>query len=131
MSSLRQLQWDELDLLQGLEATPTPGENGSYRYRVQQQDLQLRVSLWPEHGMVDVTLFSTASRAILLDLTVAVRGRIRYNNDKRGEYLEFADCLLVSRLLASDEQLEAAFSPNTPGRPMVLTVKPTLSVLFE
>lgn len=131
MATLRQLQWDELDLLQGLEGVPTAGENGSFRYRVQQEALQLRVSLWPEHGMVDLTLFDTQTKAILLDLTVAVRGRIRYNNDKRGEYLEFADCLIVSRLLATEEQLEAAFSPNILGRPMLLTVKPHLSVLFE
>ncbi|WP_303310284.1 hypothetical protein [Hymenobacter sp. BT730] len=131
MAFLRELQWDELEVLQALEDVPTEGAGGSLHYRVQQHELQLRVSLWPQHGFVDILLLHTGIQSVLLDMTVAVRGRIRYNNDKRGEYLELADCLLVNRMLSTDEQLEAAFSPNMPGRPLLLTVRPHLSVLFE
>ncbi|MCC3157684.1 hypothetical protein LJ737_10565 [Hymenobacter sp. 15J16-1T3B] len=131
MPLIRQLQWEELDLLQGLEAIPTEDDNGGTHYRVRHDGLVLLVSLWPDLGLVDVTLVQTATEAILLDLTVAVRGRIRYNNDKRGEYLEFADCVLVSRVTLAEEQLDAAFSPNLQGRTMLLASKPHVSVLFE
>ncbi|GAB2950857.1 hypothetical protein GCM10027048_15170 [Hymenobacter coalescens] len=131
MALLRGLQWEELDLLQGLEVIPTEGLGGNWHYRVQCDDLLLLVSLWPDSGMVDVTLARTGTETVLLDLTVAVRGRIRYNNDKRGQYLEFADCVLVGRVVHSEEQLEAAFSPNLIGRTMLLAIKPQVSVLFE
>lgn len=129
MPLFRQLQWDELDLLQGLETIPAEDDNGGWHYRVPHAGLLLLVSLWPHLGLVDVTL--AQADAVLLDLTVAVRGRIRYNNDKRGEYLEFADCVLVGRVVHSEEQLDAAFSPNLHGRAMLVAVKPHVSVLFE
>jgi hypothetical protein len=128
---IRQLQWEELDLLQGLEAIPTSDDNGGLHFRVRHDGLMLLVSLWPDLGLVDLTMVQTATEAILLDLTVAVRGRIRYNNDKRGEYLEFADCVLVSRIALSNEQVDAAFSPNLLGRTLLLSVRPHVSVLFE
>lgn len=131
MGLVRQLQWDELDLLQGLEVVPTDNDNGGLHFDVEHQGLRLLVTLWPEAGVVDVTLLQVATKAILLDFTVAVRGRIRYNNDQRGQYLEFPDCVLVSRISFSLEQDEAAFNPNTFGRPMLLAVRPHLSVLFE
>ncbi|GAB3234281.1 hypothetical protein GCM10027346_23020 [Hymenobacter seoulensis] len=131
MPIVRELHWDELDFLQGLEVVPTENNNGGIHFSVDRQGLRLLVTLWPQAGVVDVTLLQVTSKAILLDFTVAVRGRIRYNNDKRGEYLEFPDSVLVSRISFSTEQDEAAFSPNTFGRPMLLTVRPHLSVLFE
>ncbi|MBC6696986.1 hypothetical protein [Hymenobacter sp. BT190] len=131
MATLRELQWEELDLLQGLEALPIENENGGIGYSVTQASLQLLLTLWPYSGVVDLTVVERQSRNILLDFTVAVRGRIRYNNDKRGQYLEFADCVLVGRVTSSAEQYEAAFSPNTFGRPMLVAIHPSLSVLFE
>ncbi|RTQ49325.1 hypothetical protein EJV47_14395 [Hymenobacter gummosus] len=131
MPLIRQLQWQELDVLQGLEGVPVEDANGGLHFRVRHEGLMLLVSLWSELGMVDLTLVQTTTEAILLDLTVAVRGRIRYNNDKRGQYLEFADCVLVNRLTLSDEQLDAAFSPNLLGRTLLLSVKPHISLLFE
>ncbi|KAA9338615.1 hypothetical protein F0P96_07260 [Hymenobacter busanensis] len=131
MPLIRELQWDELDLLQGVETIPTEGADGSLHYRLRHEGLVLLLSLWPHHGLVDVTLVQAATEAALLDLTVAVRGRIRYNNDKGGEYLAFHDCVLVSRLASSEEQLEAAFSPNAYGRHMTVATRPHLSVLFE
>lgn len=131
MPLIRQLQWEELDLLQGLEVVPTEELGGNWHYRVPLPNMRLLVSLWPDSGMVDVTLVQTESESVLLDLTVAVRGRIRYNNDKRGQYLEFADCVLVSPVVHSEEQLDAAFSPNLLGRTMLIAIKPHVSVLFE
>ncbi|AYA38488.1 hypothetical protein D3Y59_16395 [Hymenobacter oligotrophus] len=130
MPLIRQLQWDELDLLQGLEVIPTEYDDGAgVQYRVEKQGLVLLISLWPATGVVDVTLTHPAADAILLDLRVAVRGTVRYNNDKRGEYLEFPDCVLVSRLGLGEE--EAAFSPNLAGRSMLVAVRPHVSIFFE
>ena len=113
MAFMRQLQWEELDVVQALEG------------------LRLLLTLWPEGSVVDVTLWSLKTDSVLLDFTVAVRGRLRYNNDQRGQYLEFPDCVLVSRISFSREQDEAAFNPNVFGRPLLVTVRPHLSVLFE
>lgn len=128
---MRQLQWEELDLVQGLEVVPGEIGNGGQQFEVKQEDLCLLLTLWPEGSVVDVTLYQRQTRAVLLDFTVAVRGRIRYNNDQRGQYLEFPDCVLVSRISFSREQDEAAFNPNTFGRPLLVAVRPHLSVLFE
>lgn len=131
MATLRELQWEELDLLQGLEVVPVENEHGGIECCVDQRGLRLLLTLWPHSGVVDLTLVDRRRQAILLDFTVAVRGRIRYNNDKRGQYLEFADCVLVGRVTSSAEQYEAAFSPNTFGRPLLVALHPSLSVLFE
>ncbi|AII52621.1 hypothetical protein [Hymenobacter sp. APR13] len=131
MATLRELQWEELDLLQGLETVPVENEHGGVECCVDQHDLRLLLTLWPHSGVVDLTLVARQSQHILLDFTVAVRGRIRFNNDKRGQYLEFADCVLVGRVTSSAEQYEAAFSPNTFGRPMLVAIHLYLGVLFE
>ncbi|UPL48419.1 hypothetical protein [Hymenobacter sublimis] len=131
MALVRELHWDELDLLQGLEVVPTEGSGGGIHSQVERDGLRLLVTLWPHAGVVDVTLLQVNTKAVLLDFMVAVRGRIRYNNDQRGHYLEFPDCVLVSRISFSIEQDEAAFNPNTVGRSMLLTVRLHLSVLFE
>ncbi|WP_400193513.1 hypothetical protein [Hymenobacter sp. B81] len=131
MPLIRELQWDELDLLQGLDGVPTEGADGSWHYRVRRDGLLLLVALWPRHGLVDVTLQQQTTGAVLLDVRVAVRGRIRYNNDKRGEYLAFADCVLVQRVFCSDEDHDAAFSPNVRGRTLLVASQPHVSILFE
>jgi hypothetical protein len=130
MPLIRQLQWDELDMLQGLEVIPVVYQDGTgQQYRVEKDGLLLLLSLWPANGIVDVTLTQPATAAILFDVRVAVRGAVRYNNDKRGEYLEFPDCVLISRLGFGEE--EGAFSPNLIGRSMLVSVRPHMSVLFE
>ena len=130
MATSWELQWEELDLLQGLQVVPVENENGGIECQVDQLDLTLHLTLWPSLGMVDLTLIERSTKAILLDLTAAVRGRICYYNDKRGQYLLFPDCVLVDRSL-SFAQNEATFSATTIGQPMRVAVCPRLSVLFN
>jgi hypothetical protein len=128
---MRQLQWEELDLVQALEVAPEVLDSGGQQFEVERDGLRLVLTLWTAASVVDVALVQRSTRAILLDCTVAVRGRIRFNNDERGRYLEFPDCVLVSRISFSEEQDEAAFNPNTFGRPLLVAVRPHLSILFE
>lgn len=117
-------------MLQGLEATPVENENGGIEYQVNQLDLALHLTLWPYLGVIDLTLIERSSQAILLDITVAVRGRIRYISDMRRQYLLFPECVLVGRSLSS-RQNEAAFSGTMVGQPMRVALRPRLSVLFN
>ncbi|HEX8428518.1 hypothetical protein [Hymenobacter sp.] len=131
MTTSRELQWEELDLLQGLEVVPVENDNGGIECHVDQLNLTLQLTLWPCLGVVDITLVERSSQAVLLDFMVAVRGRIYYNNDKRGQYLTFPNCVLVSRSASFSEQNESPFSPNVVGRPMLVAIRPRLSVLFN
>lgn len=93
---MSELQWDELDILECLGVVPEEGEHHEwYAYPVEQNGLRLTLSLWPFESMVGFSLYRVGNTDALFDFWVVVRGQIRRINDKRGDYLEFTDCIVT------------------------------------
>jgi hypothetical protein len=92
-----ELQWDELDFLECLGVVPEEGEYGtSYAYKLERNGLRLELSLWPFESMAGFSLYRETDALALFTFALAVRGNIRRVNDKRGDYLEFTNCIVVA-----------------------------------
>jgi hypothetical protein len=126
------LQWDELDFLECLEVVPEVEEDGiSYTYDVQRGDFRLLVTVRPLESVVECTLWQQEVEASLFDFDVYVRGRVRHINDKRGEYLEFQDSIVVPDRFWYVEAGDL-FSPErfALSVTLALRIKPSISLRF-
>jgi hypothetical protein len=85
------LVWNETDILTYLGVLPTVEEYGiSYLYRVQRCGLYLDLIMYPNDSDIYLSLFREGVEAPVLDMKLIECNGVRYINDQRGEYLEFA-----------------------------------------
>ena len=91
------LQWDDLDFLECLEVVPeVETDRIWYSYQVVKNGLDLQVKVWPMESVIQFALARESAKDPLFRFALFVRGRVRHINDKRGEYLEFEDCVVAS-----------------------------------
>ena len=91
-----QLKWNQYDFVECLGAVPTVGGyETEFRFVVEQNELRLEVIVFPDESLVQVSLFRAGSDDYLTTFGLAVRGEVRFINDKRGAYLEFEQCVVV------------------------------------
>ena len=85
------LVWNETSFLSDLGVLPEVGEYGlAYFYKVQRCGLRLDLTVCPYSGDIDFSLFRDGFEAPVFDLKLIECNGVRYVNDQRGEYLEFA-----------------------------------------
>ena len=122
------LQWDELDFLECLEVEPEIDKYGfGYIYRVSKDDLELIVDVQPLESYVRVEIRHSESKKSVLEVCLFVSGKVRYINDKRGEYLEFAGCLMVPQVHSGREVID-----NIPPDWIVaLSIKPHIQIRYR
>ncbi len=133
-----ELQWDELDFLECLEAIPEVEEpwKTRYVYKVYKDELILTVVVRPLEGVIFLSLGQAASDDFLVEFTALVRGPIRYVHDKRGEYIELSDCLLMPttsshfRLMRHPSTQANAMDRFRPGWTIELSVKPHIQIRY-
>lgn len=126
-----ELQWDELDFLECLEVVPQVEEYGiSYSYEVHRDSLRLLVTVWPMESAVQWTLWQASIETPLLDFALFVRGAVRHINDKRGEYLEFQDCVVAPNRFWQIEAGDVFDSGNFAGLTAEIGVKPHIRFHF-
>lgn len=125
------LQWDELDFLECLEVVPEEEDGISYTYDVQRGDFRLLVTVWSLESVIECTLWQKEVEASLFDFALFVRGRVRHINDKRGEYLEFQDSIVVPDRFWYVEAGDL-FSPERFALSVTLElrIKPSISLRF-
>jgi len=91
-----QLKWDETEFLECLEVTPEIDEyEVQHMYEVEQHGLVLTATVWQYESVICLSLRQQAMNEPLVEFTLFVRDGIRYVKDKRGEYLEFQDCIVA------------------------------------
>lgn len=127
-----ELIWDETDLVACLEVIATIEEYGNYYYEVKQDILLLAVSIWPYESVVAVSLSQTGDAKPLISFTLVVRDSIRYVKDKRGEYLEFKNCVIVSHRFYYTEVKDIFDQTKfTDDLVMEMSIKPHICVKFK
>ncbi len=93
-----ELEWNEQDFIECLAVIPEVEDEYkvSHSYRVCRSGLCLSLIVRQIESMVQVSLSREGAEEPVMDFALAVRGPVRYRNEKWGEYLEFHDCLLVA-----------------------------------
>ncbi len=125
-----ELQWDELDFMECLEVEPQIEEYEiSYFYEVRRDDLILYPTVRPCESVIDISLYQSASETPLLDCALFVFGKVRHINDKRGEYLEFTDCIIAPRRFAYLET-QTLRDAATPRWSVKLSIKPRIQIRY-
>lgn len=128
-----ELKWDETDFLDCLEVFPEKDEEFylSYVYEVRKHGMALTVVVWPWESFVLLSLRQQEMKAPLFEVTLAVRERVRYVKDKRGDYLEFQDCIILPKISSyysgNDVFDRSRFSY---GVTLQLTIKPHIQIRY-
>ncbi len=91
-----QLEWDETDFLECFEVEPEAADHDvSHTYDMNANGLRLLVTVWQYESVVQVSLYRREHEdAAITTLACFVRGNARYVNDKRGMYIELANCVI-------------------------------------
>ena len=126
-----ELQWDELDFLECLEVAPEVEEYGiSHFYQVQKEGMVLELTVRPLESVVELSLRHAGREEYVVSFALFVHGKIRHINDKRGNYLEFADCLIAPHRFAHLEA-DRVWGQVLPSWAVELSVKPTIQIRYR
>jgi len=89
-----ELKWNKTDFMECLEVIPQVEDyEVEHFYEVKKNGLVLTVTVWQHESVVFVSLRQQENPAPLVEFALFVREAARYVNDKRGEYLEFQNCI--------------------------------------
>lgn len=125
-----ELQWDELDFMECLEVEPEIDRYGfGWVYKVSKDGLKLIVDVQPLESYIWIEIRHQESNKLITEFSLFVREKVRYVNDKRGEYLEFSGCLMVPRVFTrrgSEVILDNIPSDWTVG----LSIKPQIQIRY-
>lgn len=91
-----QLEWNEIDFLDFFAVEPTAEDDaGSHNYEVERNGVRLLFTVWQHESVIQASVFRGDADAALFTFAAYVRDRARFINDKRGRYLEIADCIIA------------------------------------
>jgi hypothetical protein len=124
------MKWDETDFLDCLEVFPEIEEDDvSYAYKVMKNGMVLTVVVWPWESLVLMSLRQQEMETSIIEILLCVREGVRYIKDKRGNYLEFQDCVFLP-VGASHQLVEDAFDKTRFGNGAMvqLTIKPHIQI---
>lgn len=126
-----ELQWNETDFLRCLEVEPQIEEYETrYTYRVEKDGLILEINVHPHENVIGVSL--AKSGHTFVKLWLLVNYEVQYINDKRGEYLECFNCVLIpSRFYQTNYGRDIDKGNFLQGINFRIRVKPEISLTFE
>ena len=91
-----QLNWNDLDFLDFFAVEPNVEDYAvSYNHEIERDGLRLLFTVWHLESVIQASLFREKSDDALFTFAAYVRGEARFINDKRGRYLEIADCIIA------------------------------------
>jgi hypothetical protein len=91
-----QLKWNQYDFVECLGVVPKVGDyETEYIFEAENDGLRVLINVWPSESIVQISLFRDGSADYVTSFGLAVRGEVRFINDKRGSYLEFVQCVVV------------------------------------
>ena len=126
-----ELQWDAFDFFYCLEVEPEIEAHGiSYFYEVQKESLILLLTVRPLESLIEISLRHAQSNEYLVSFALFVHGKIRHINDKRGDYLEFADCIMAPHRFAHLEA-DKIWGKVQPNWTVELSIKPRIQIRYR
>ena len=126
-----ELKWDAFEFFYCLEVEPEIEEYEiSYAYEVRRDGFVLNLTVYPLESLVCLSLYGHDREVPLIELAIFVHGKVRYIKDKRGEYLEFADCILAPCRSSYREEF-SVWDKIAPQWTVELSIKPQISIRYQ
>lgn len=92
---MTQLEWNDVDFLDFFEVEPTAVDDDvCFSYEIERHGLRLLFTLWQYESVIQISVFRCESDHEVFELLFYVRKDARFIKDKRGRYLEIADCVI-------------------------------------
>lgn len=125
-----ELVWNAVDFMECLEVFPEVGEfEVEHVYIVPRKGLVLAVTVWRMESVVRLSIRESESSEPVIEFALFVRDAVHYIKDKRGEFLEFRDCIVApsrfSYLEMGDMFDKAQFKK---GLTIQLGIKPNIKI---
>jgi hypothetical protein len=91
-----QFEWNDVDFLDFFAVEPTVEDyDVSHNYEIERNGLRLLLTVWQHESVIQASVFRDDADAALFTFAAYVRTATRFVNDKRGRYLEIADCIIA------------------------------------
>jgi hypothetical protein len=118
---MAQLKWDPIEVATCLEVVPVADEDygTQHCYTVVHEELTLTVRIQQYCGDVHLSLCRDKNTRPLIEFHLTDCSEIKYTNDQRGEYLDFAPAQAFGQRYGSGISIQASVR---------LTVKPGISI---
>ena len=117
-----ELIWNEYDFVEHLEVLPEVDDYKTrYHYLVTKHGLRLDLLVIPTSSEIRISIFQEGIERSILAFRMIDCSGIRYTNDKRGEYLEFAPSQVFGTRYEPHQTIPVGVR---------LSVKPSLSIEF-
>jgi hypothetical protein len=96
LSKVPRLKWKDIELLDFFAVEPTAEDFAiSHSYEVERNGLRLLFTVWQLESVIQASVFRCDADDALFTFAAYVRDGARLINDKRGRYLEIADCIIA------------------------------------
>jgi hypothetical protein len=90
----------------------------------------LVVSIWQYDCLFEISLYQTSKEDSFISFHLSVRDKVVFVNDKRGSYLRFQDCSIISSNLPLTESANFYNGKSSENLIMSLEVDPQIKILF-
>ncbi|CAN5438554.1 hypothetical protein BH10ACI2_BH10ACI2_01810 [soil metagenome] len=93
---MSKLQWNDYEVIECLGLAPGIDDyDTGYHFTKENKGLRLDMSIWPFESLVVLSLFSAGLDRAVLTIWFVVRESLHHVHDKRGNYLRFANIVVV------------------------------------
>ena len=130
LEAMPELRWNATDFTECLQVIPEVEDfEVEHSYTVEKDGLALTITVWQHESVVCVSLRQAEITVPLAVFVLFVREAVQYINDKRGEYLEFRDCIIAPSRF-SYPTMGDMFDKNkfTRGLTVQLAIKPNVQI---
>ena len=126
-----ELNWNEYEFVECLGVLPeVDGYETRHHFRVEQDSLTLLLSVWQYDSLFEISLYQSGNENPFISFHLAVREQVKFVNDKRGSYLSFQDCLVVSSNYKFQQIANFVRHIDVGNLNMELEVKPQIKIKF-
>lgn len=126
-----ELKWNEHEVIECLGVLPKVDDyETGHHFRVEKDEIILVLSIWQYDCLVEISLYQSNKKNPLINFHISVRDEIKFINDKRGSFLRFQDCSVISSMYPLTESMKFYKMESPEFLNMALEVEPEIRIQF-
>lgn len=126
-----QLKWNEHEFIECLGVLPEVDDyETGHHFRIEKNGLILALSVWQLDSLFEFSLYQIGWEKSFLNFYLSVREEVKFVKDKRGSYLSFRDCSIVSPKQPIPESINFVRHIDSDNLVMELEVEPQIQIKF-
>lgn len=126
-----ELKWNEYDFIECLGVLPKIDEyETGHHFSVGKDGLNLVLSIWQYDCLFEISLSQSGKDNPFINFYLSVREEVKFINDKRGKYLSFQGCTIVSSEQPITDSINFVQGIDSNNLVMQLEVDPQIQIKF-